>query len=73
MKTIFTEDELKDFIKKKCAEIEGASILLMAQKSEGDEITFTNVGDKFFQLGQSAGEIEGQLKFLKDFHKFIGL
>ncbi len=70
MKLDFTEEELKQFIEKKIAEIRGGLILVEIEK-DNTPITVENVTDRFFEMGRLAGQIEGQAQFLKDFEKFI--
>jgi hypothetical protein len=70
MKLVFTEEELKQFIEKKIAEIRGGLILVEIEK-DNTQITLENVTDRFFEMGRLAGQIEGQAQFLKDFEKFI--
>jgi hypothetical protein len=70
MKLVFTEEELKQFIEKKIAEIRGGLILIEIEKGN-TPITVENVTDRFFEMGRLAGQIEGQAQFLKDFEKFI--
>lgn len=82
MKTVFTESELKEFVRKKIAEIEGSNILLGARKDDyqldltedekGDVMKIASkAADKFLNLGHEAGYIAGQLAFLKEFNNFI--
>ena len=70
MKLVFTEEELKQFIEKKIAEIRGGLILVEIEK-DNTQITLENVTDRFFEMGRLAGQIEGQAQFLKDFEIFI--
>jgi flagellar biosynthesis/type III secretory pathway protein FliH len=82
MKTVFTESELKEFVRKKIAEIEGSNILLAARKEDyqlelteeekGDIMKIASkAADKFLNLGHEAGYIQGQLAFLKEFNNLI--
>ena len=70
MKLIFTDEQLNQFIEKKIAELNGRVILMELERHK-TPITSENVGDRFFELGRLAGQIEGHLKFIKDFQKFI--
>ncbi len=72
MKTYFEEQEVKDFIRKKIAELEGANILLSSYKT--DDIDLLDGGkaiDRIMNLGRMAGELEGKLEMLKDMQKFF--
>ena len=84
MRTVFTEAELREFVRKKIAELEGSNILLAARKDDyqlhltederGDIMAIaTKAADKFLDMGKEAGFIEGQLQFLKEFNNFIEL
>jgi hypothetical protein len=70
MKLVFTEEEMKQFLEKKIAELRGGLILVEIEK-DNTPITVENVTDRFFEMGRLAGQIEGQAQFLKDFEKFI--
>ena len=70
MKTVFTEEEMKQFHEKKIAELKGGLMLIEIEK-DNTPITVENVTDRFFEMGRLAGQIEGQAQFLKDFEKFI--
>ena len=74
MKTYFTEQEVKDFLKKKIAEMEGAHILMST--IDTDNLNILNPQetiDRIMNLGRIAGEIEGKLDMLRDFEKFFEL
>ena len=82
MKTFFTEDELKAFVRKKIAQLEGSNILLAASRDDfkididdsekGDiKAIATKAADKFLQMGREAGYIQGQMDFLKEFNNLI--
>jgi len=70
MKSIFTDEQLIQFVEKKIAELKG-SIILMELERDKTPITHENATDRFFELGRLAGQIEGQSQFIKDFQKFI--
>lgn len=71
MKTSFTPEEIKSFITHKIAELEGAYILM--QNANTESIGIVNFFDKTIEMARMAGEIEGQLNFLKDFEKLVEL
>jgi hypothetical protein len=78
MRTIFTENELKAFLLKKINEIEGANILFTTNyRIEEDKVDVPANPAKaiecIFNQGMAAGEIQGQLNFLKDFREFLGM
>jgi hypothetical protein len=72
MKTYFQEEEIRGFIKKKIAELEGANILLSTQDtSDINLLDISTSVDKIMNLGRMAGELEGKLEMLKDIQKFF--
>jgi hypothetical protein len=82
MRTVFTEAELREFVRKKIAQLEGSNILQAARKDDyrldlndderGDIKAIANkAADKFLDMGKEAGFIEGQLEFLKEFNNLI--
>ena len=72
MKTYFQEEEVKSFIRKKIAELEGANILLGSTKCDNiDLLNLNTTIENVMNLGRMAGEIEGKLQMLKDMQKFF--
>ena len=74
MKTLFTEDEVKAFLRKKIAEMEGAHILMGTIETDNlDILNPSETIDRILNLGKIAGEIEGKLQMLRDMEKFFEL
>lgn len=73
MKTIFTEEEVRDFLMKKGREIQGDAILLPSAAKEADEVpkTFAEMVDKIHNIGIREGIIEGKLALMKELVDFF--
>lgn len=75
MKTIFTEEEVRDFLLKKGREIQGEAILLptAASEMEKEPSSFSEMFNRVYDIGKKEGEVEGKFQLMKELVEFFEL
>lgn len=76
MKTIFTEEEVRDFLLKKVREIQGEAILLPSSQSEETRFTpnsLTDIIEKMYNSGIKQGITEGKMQLMRELLDFFEL
>lgn len=78
MRTIFTEDEVKEFLMKLSREIQGEALLLPSKPYNGDPAEIiaamsnpTSLLEMMSKLSQAQGECLGKLELMKRLLKFF--
>lgn len=73
MKTIFTEEEVRDFLLKKGREIQGEAILLPTAAQEMEDVpkSFKEMFNRVYDIGKKEGHVEGKLALMKEFLDFF--
>lgn len=72
MKTIFTHEEIREFIMSKAREVQGEVILLeMLRPKPEDQYDYKRSIDKAIELGRATGIVDAKYEFIKQLADFF--
>lgn len=72
MKTIFTHEEIKQFIMSKAREVHGEFILLeLYRPKPEDQYGYKECIDRAIELGRASGAVDAKYEFIKQLADFF--